>query len=417
MSQLSEIRTQLGKFEEYERELHLKQLQINNLLSITQAINSNHSAAEIFLMYHNFLDFTMSIKKMALYFLEDDKWQCVCNIGLTDEVAAIDATDILKDFRRMMNVTQKDHPLLEHFDNNIPVFHKYNPIAHVLLGGFDEKEDRYNKIQFITALTNVIAVAIENKRLFKRQIEQERLTQEMQLAKQMQLSLVPSKMPKGTKYEVASVYLPHLSVGGDLYDFVQFDNKERLICCIADIAGKGLAAALLMANFQANLRSIIRRRGTPDAFIRMLNKAIYRITEGDRYITFFIAEFDQRTRMLRYINAGHTPPFLYSNGNIEALTEGCTFLGWMEEIPMDIGIGEVHIPDDALLVCFTDGITDVCNPVGTLFSEEGLSSFITQTGMCNAADFNQKLLAHLNDFRVKEDYTDDFTLVTLRLFA
>jgi phosphoserine phosphatase RsbU/P len=353
MSEFSEIRKQLGKFEEYERDLHLKQLQINNLLSITQAINSNHSASEIFTMYRNFLGFTMSIKKMALYFMENDKWSCVCQIGLSEEIANIDATDILKDFTRLDSVDQKEHSLLKHFDNNIPVFHKDVAIAHVLLGGFDEKEDRYNKIQFITALTNVIAVAIENKRLFKRKADQEFIDREMKLASQMQYSLIPRKMPVGKKYEVASVYIPHMSIGGDLYDFIQFDDNQRLICCIADISGKGLAAALLMANFQANLRSIIRRRGSPDNFIRLLNKAIYRITEGDRYITFFIAEFDERTRTLRYINAGHTPPFLYQNGKIQTLTEGCTFLGWMEEIPMKIGIGEIQVPEDALLVCFT----------------------------------------------------------------
>jgi phosphoserine phosphatase RsbU/P len=416
MTEFTEIRTRLGKFEEYERELHLKQLQINNLLSITQAINSNHSATEIFEMYRNFLSFTMSIEKMALYFEEDAQWNCVCSIGLSDELLQSDATPVLRNYTRLTNIVEKSDVLLQFFDNIIPVFHKDMPIAYVLVGGFKGAGDRYNKIQFITALTNVIAVAIENKRLFKRQIEQERLNQEMKLANEMQMSLVPTKMPVGENYELASVYIPHLSVGGDLYDFIQFDHKNRLVCCIADIAGKGLAAALLMANFQANLRSIIRRRDTPDTFIRLLNKAIFRITKGDRYITFFIAEFDQRSRILRYINAGHTPPFLYLDGKLQSLNDGCTFLGWLENIPHQIQIGEVHIPSDALLVCFTDGITDACNAQKEMFNDEGLAEFILKTGMCSAADFNKKLLQHLDDFRGKESYNDDFTLLTLRMF-
>lgn len=415
MSDFSKIRTQIGKFEEYERELHLKQLQINNLLSITQAINSNHSAAEIFEMYRNFLGFTMSIKKMALYFSENDRWNCVCHIGIDEAIYNLDATETLRDYRRLTSIVDKSNSLLSHFDNIIPVFHKDTPIAHVLIGGFDEKEDRYNKIQFITALTNVIAVAMENKRLFKRQIEQEVIRKEMKLANEMQLSLVPTKMPQGESYELASVYIPHLSVGGDLYDFIQFEDKNRIVFCIADISGKGLAAALLMANFQANLRSIVRRRITPESFIRVLNKAIFRITKGERYITFFVAEFDQRTRKLRYINAGHTPPFLFSQGKTIPLTEGCTFLGWLEELPKDIQIGEITIPDEAMLVCFTDGITDVCNQQGELFGDEGLAQFIHSTGLCSAATFNQKLIDHLNIFKGKENYTDDFTLVTLRM--
>ncbi|MFZ4545368.1 MAG: PP2C family protein-serine/threonine phosphatase [Saprospiraceae bacterium] len=417
MSDLANIKSQLGKLEEYERELHLKQLQINNLLSITQAINSNHSAVEIYTMYSNFLGFVMSIKKMALYFAEDGKWDCVCSIGLSPQLQAYDATPLLKDYRRLSSILDKEDPLLSQFDNIIPVFHKETPIAHVLLGGFSDFDDRYNKIQFITALTNVIAVAMENKRLFKRQIEQEALRQEMKLASEMQMTLVPTVMPQGDKYELDSVYIPHLSVGGDVYDFIQFDKKNRLICCIADISGKGLAAALLMANFQANLRSIIRRRDSPETFIKLLNKAIFRITKGERFITFFIAEFDQNSRVLRYINAGHTPPYLYMNGQLQTLNLGCTFLGWLDNLPGDINIGEIQIPGDALLVCFTDGVTDVINANGVHFGDDGLAEFISQTGICGAAEFNAKLLSQLDQYKGTENYSDDFTLVTLRMFA
>ena len=417
MSDQSTVKPQLGKFEEFEMELSLKQLQINGLLNITQAINTNHSAAEIFTMYSDYLSFVMSVKKMALYFEEEGKWNCVCNIGLDAKITSYDATDILKEYKRLSIISDKSHPLLSNFNSILPVFHKETPIAYVLLGNFAREDDSFNEFKIITALTNIIAVAMENKRLFKKQIEQERLRQEMKLANEMQLSLVPAVMPKGKKYEVDSVYIPHLSVGGDLFDFIQFENGNRLICCIADIAGKGLAAALLMANFQANLRSLIRRRDTPARFISLLNKAIYRITKGERFITFFIAEFDQQSRILRYINAGHTPPYLFTNGQVESLQEGCTFLGWMENLPGQINIGERQIPGDALLVCYTDGVTDVVNAEGEHFGDEGLSDFITQTGVCAAAEFNQKLIARLDMFKGTENYSDDFTLLTLRMFA
>lgn len=417
MSDQSSIKPQSGKFEEFERELSLKQLQINGLLSITQAINSNHSAAEIFNMYSDFLSFVMTVKKMALYFEEDGRWHCVCSFGLGPDHNNYDATELLKVYRRLSMLSDSDHPLLSQFDKILPVFHKETPIAYVLLGGFAHDDDRYNKMQIITALTNVVAVAMENKRLFKKQIEQERLRQEMKLANEMQLSLVPAIMPKGGKYELNSVYIPHLSVGGDVYDVIQFENDNRLVCCIADISGKGLAAALLMANFQANLRSLIRRRDSPLKFIRLLNKAIYRITKGERYITFFIAEFDQQTRRLRYINAGHTPPYLFMDGRLLSLNEGCTFLGWMENLPGEISIGEMQIPGDALMVCYTDGVTDVVNADGEHFGDEGLSDFISSTGVCGASEFNQKLINRLDQYKGAENYTDDFTLLTLRMFA
>jgi phosphoserine phosphatase RsbU/P len=417
MSQFSDIRAQMVKLEEYERELHLKQLQINNLLSITQAINNNHSATELYAMYQGFLSFTMNIKKMALYFVEEGGWTCVCHNGLSADIVHADVTEVLGSYRRMTNVSQSDDPLLSHFDNIIPVFHKETPIAHVLVGGFDTKDDRYNKIQFITALTNVIAVAIENKRLFKQQVQQESLKKEMKLANTMQLSLVPSVMPKGKKYELDSVYIPHLSVGGDYYDFLQFDDNQRVILCIADIAGKGLAAALLMANFQANLHSLVRRRDDPATFIRLLNKAMFHITKGERFVTFFIAEFDQRTRKLRYVNAGHTPPYLYQDGKLSTLDLGCTFLGCFEPLPMPVVVGEIDIAEDALLVTFTDGITDTCDVQGVHFGDENLAEFIKNAGINGAKEFNQKLIKQLDDYRKDVNFTDDFTLVTLRMFA
>jgi phosphoserine phosphatase RsbU/P len=417
MSDFTNIRDRIAMFQDYENKLHLKQLQINNLLSITQAINNNHSANEIFEMYRTFLSFTMSIKKLALYFVENGHWNCVCHHGLPELFFANDATTVLEKITRLSDITKDTSDLLKPFDVVIPVFHKHTPIAHVLIGGFGDKDDRYDKIQFITTLTNVIAVAIENKRLFKKQLEQERFRQEMKLAHEMQMSLVPTKMPQGEKYELAAEYIPHLSVGGDLYDYIQFDDANRIVGCIADISGKGLAAALLMANFQANLRSIIRRRDSPDAFIRLLNSAIYRITNGDRYITFFIFEYDQRSQMLRYINAGHTPPLLLQHNKIIALDKGCTFLGWMPDLPSKIDVGEVQITDEALLVCFTDGITDACNDNKEMFGDESLATFIRNVGLCGAKDFNDKLIAKINNFKQNQDYTDDFTLLTLRMYA
>lgn len=417
MADFSTIKTQLSKFEEYERELHLRQLQINGLLSITQAINTNHSSAELFQMYRDFLSFTMSIKKMALYFLREGKWECVTHIGLNESVLEIDATPTLQYFKKVTNVVDKSNVLLRHFDNIIPVFHKETPISHLLLGGSEGDKDWYSKVQFITALTNIITVAIENKRLFKHQLDQARYKHEMKLANEMQRSLVPMVMPKGSFFELASEYIPHFSVGGDYYDFIQFDDNQRLMCCVADIAGKGFSAALLMANFQANLRSIVRRRDSPEEFIKMLNAAIYRITNGDRYITFFIAEFDERTRILRYVNAGHTPPYLYMNEALESLTEGCTFLGCFEKLPTEIQVGEIHIPTEAFLVSFTDGVIDVCNPKKERFEEERMADFIRKEHQQSAADFNKKLLQHLDAFRNGEEYTDDFTLVTLKILA
>ena len=113
--------------------------------------------------------------------------------------------------------------------------------------------------------------------MFKQQIEQERLRKEMQIAKKMQLQLVPSELHRCEKYELSSIYRPHNSVGGDYYDYIEFPG-EKFVFCIGDITGKGAAAALLMANFQANFHTLIRKRDPLDQFVREINDALARAT-------------------------------------------------------------------------------------------------------------------------------------------
>jgi phosphoserine phosphatase RsbU/P len=412
MPELSEIKKELSKFEQLEHELHLKQLQINTLLSITQAINNNVPATGLYEMYRQFLKLELSIRKMALYVLEDSGWECATYLGVNTSELSTDISDFLKTYRRPTNLNHQDNKLLRHFDVVIPVLHKDTPIAYTFLGGFNEKEDRYSKIQYITAITNVIAVAIENKRLFKQKIEQERLKHEMNLAREMQFSLVPQTSPSNEFYEIASIYEPHFSVGGDYYDYIEFEDK--IMFCVADISGKGLAAAILMANLQANLRSIIRKRDKPAEFIRAFNKAIYRITQGEKFVTFFIAEYTPATRQLRYINCGHARPILVQNGEVTFLDKGCLFLGFMEDLLGEIEIGTLEIAPNSLIISFTDGITDTKNAEGEFWGDERLIHFCLENADLSAPDFKKEISKTLATFKGDGEYTDDLTLLAFR---
>lgn len=405
----------LNKIESLERELNLKQLQINRLLNITQAINNNVSASGLFNMYKSFLSWEMGIKKMGLYIKMKDTWECTSSIGIGESLLEMDISDLLPNYTRLNNVLDSDHPLIKKFDVVIPVRHKDEAIAYVFIGGFGEDEDMFTKIQFITTITNIIAVAIENKRLFKRQIEQERLKREMELASDMQHMLIPARLPKGQLYELASIYKPHLGVGGDYFDAIRFEDK-KLIFCVADISGKGLAAALLMANFQAHLHSLIANQPPLDIFVEKLNQAVYRITNGDRFITFFIAEFDESTRQLRYINAGHNPPYLSINGKMEMLTEGCTIIGSFPQIPSQVEVGTVQIDEEAMILTFTDGLTDLKNANGDFLNEQLLKDFLSNNYTLSAEDFNSQLMERIEAFKGDEVYTDDFTVLTCKIF-
>lgn len=399
--------------EKLEKELSLKELQIKSLLTITQAINDNVSADGLFNMYNSFLSWEMGIKKMILFIADGEEWIAPSKINVEENIEQ-DLVQECLTFKRLHTVKDDDHPYLRLFDIIIPVFHKDYPISYALIGGIRDKEDIYNKIQFITTITNIISVAIENKRLFKQQIKQERFNKEMELAKEFQQMLIPENIPKSDFYDVNIYYKPHYNVGGDYVDFVQF-SKERFAVVIADISGKGVAAALLMSNFQAMLHSLIHQYRDLETFVFALNQAVYRITKSDKFITFFIAEIDTKKRELRYINAGHFPPYLINGGEIEELKKGSTVIGAFDKLPF-IEEAKIKLQSDALLFCFTDGLADIQDDNGTYFEESKVQEYVLSNKALSPQEFNEKLINEIDAFKGEQEYVDDIAILTTKVF-
>jgi sigma-B regulation protein RsbU (phosphoserine phosphatase) len=404
---------ELALLEKLEKELNLKQLQIKSLLTITQAINDNVSADGLYNMYKSFLSWEMGIEKMALFIIDDEGWSCTSAIAFNpEEVAAI--MPVLLKHKRLYTVKTEDESVLSGFDIIIPVFHKEIPIAYAVIGGIREREDLYNKIQFITTITNIIAVAIENKRLFKKQLEQERYRREMELATEVQHLLIPEKLPVDSRFALSKIYKPHFNIGGDYLDFIRFD-ENRFAFCIADISGKGVSAALLMANFQAMIQSLIFQYRDLETFVFALNQAVFRITRSERYITFFVAEIDTSKRTLRYVNAGHYPPILFLNGQLSRLEAGCSFIGAFEKLD-SIREETVELDKNAMVVCFTDGLPDLKNDRDDYFGDHQLEQFVREHGQLNPEEFNQQLLQEIDHFRGENEIADDIAVLTFKMY-
>lgn len=414
MADFSDIKKNLSNFEMLERDLTLKQLQINRLLNITQAINDNLPAQVLFGMYNSFLSWEMGIKKMALYIKEEEgHWCCATSIGISEEMLKVDVQDKLTTYTRLHNLTDEEHPLISMFDVVVPVRHKDTPIAYTFIGGFGKGDDMYDKVSFITTITNIIAVAIENKRLFKKQLEQESLKKEMELAGAMQQMLIPSTLPKNERYELASIYRPHSTIGGDYFDFIDYDDP-RFAFCIADVSGKGAAAALLMSNIQATVRYLINKRIGAKAFIHELNASILNSAKGEKFITFFIAEFNTETNELVYVNAGHNVPVLYTKEELIPLDKGCTILGAFDDI-VELEVGRMTLDDDALIILYTDGLTDIQNNKGIYFDEEELYPFIKEYAALPVDDFNAQLQDKIESFKGSNVFPDDVSILTCKI--
>ena len=396
-----------------EKELSLKELQIKSLLTITQAINDNVSSEGLFNMYRSFLSWEMGIAKMILFIRDAEDWAVAARIN----VEAIIEEDVIKEsqaFKRLHTIKPEDNISIRVFDIIIPVFHKSNPIAYALIGGIKDREDIYNKIQFITTITNIIAVAIENKRLFRQQIKQERFNKEMELAKKFQQMLIPEKIPHSDKYAIDVYYRPHSNVGGDYVDFIKY-SEERFAVVIADISGKGVAAALLMSNFQAMLHGLVQQYRDLETFVFALNQAVYRITKSDKFITFFIAEVDTKKRKMTYINAGHFPPVLYNGGEISELKTGSTVIGAFDKLPF-IQEECIELKNDALLFCFTDGLADLQDDDGTYFEETQITKFVLDNKDLSVDAFNEKLITTLDEYKGDREFVDDIAILTTKIF-
>lgn len=400
--------------EKLEKELNLKELQIKALLTITQAINDNIAAEGLFNMYRSFLSWEMGIEKMVLFVRnnENEDWECPTTINVDFSRTKEIIKHVLK-HKRLYTLKKEDAEEIQDFDVVIPVRHKDYPIAYALIGGLKDKEDLYNKIQFITTITNIIAVAIENKRLFRKQIDQERLNKEMELASQVQKMLIPNELPISDYFEIHSIYQPHDNIGGDYLDYVKL-SEDKYAICIADISGKGVAAALLMANFQAMLQSLIYQFRDLETFVFALNEAVYKITKSDKFITFFIAEIDGREKTMRYINAGHYPPVLYQNGTIKTLKKGTTVIGAFDKLPF-INEEKIELSKDAIVFCFTDGLIDLRNEEGNYFGEERINELVVQNKGLKPEDFNNKLMDEINTFKGMQEYVDDIAILTCKI--
>lgn len=403
----------LAILEKLEKELSLKQLQIKSLLTITQAINENVAADGLYNMYRSFLSWEMGINMMGLFILDDGNWTAATHINLESQFLKQDVGKILSSYKRLHTIKKTDPKELQAFDIIIPVLHKDTPIAYSLIGGIKDKEDVYNKIQFITTITNIIAVAIENKRLFKQQIQQERYKKEIELASDVQNMLIPKDLPVTDKFELDKIYKPHLNVGGDYLDYFPFD-KDRFAFCIADISGKGVAAALLMANFQAIIQSLIYQYRDLETFVFALNQSVYRITKSDKFITFFVAEINLKKMNLKYINAGHYPPVLQQNGITRRLDKGSTVIGAFERLPT---IEEEVIPlsKGASILCFTDGLTDLQNEKKEYFDDTVVEELLQNGENLSAKEINTQLLNKIDSFKGKQSYPDDIAVITCKL--
>ena len=251
------------------------------------------------------------------------------------------------------------------------------------------------------------------RRAIAEKLESERRTaQELEIAKQVQARLFPQTLPPLRTLDYAGICIQAREVGGDYYDFLNL-GRDQVGLVIGDISGKGIAAALLMANLQANLRSQSAiALDQPQNLLRSVNQLFYENTTDNAYATLFFAEYDDKVQRLRYANCGHLSALLLRNYNsLERLDSTGTVLGLFEE--WDCSIGESQMSPGDILALYTDGITESFNAAGEEFGEERLVEALRRNRELSSSALLAAIVDEVKRFSPLEQH-DDITLIVAR---
>lgn len=240
-----------------------------------------------------------------------------------------------------------------------------------------------------------------------------RAAQELEIAKQVQARLFPQTLPAIKTLEYAGICIQARQVGGDYYDFLEL-SQERFGLVIGDISGKGIAAALLMANLQANLRSQCAIAfDKPECLLRSVNQLFYQNTTDSSYATLFFAEYDDKVRRLRYVNCGHLSALLLrsDNNTVEKLESTSTVLGLFKD--WDCSIGERQLFSGDTLALYTDGITESFNEAEEDFGEQRLIEALQRHRNLSSSALLTCVVGEVQQFSTLEQH-DDITLIVAK---
>ena len=393
---------------------------LNSLLEITRAINSNQPVNVLLESFVDILCNKLNIGKVIMFKFQNE-WECILAAGVTCEVS--DAIRVNEKFLLYNDISfiSSDQNNLPGFDIVIPVFNNYVPIAYVLIGDLEEEKEGISPVikhlHFIQTISNVIVVAIENIRLFQESLHQEALRKELELASHMQNMLVPnsSTLPNNKYLVMSAFYKPHFEVGGDYYDCIDLSDHE-IGFCVADVSGKGMAAALLMSNFQATLRALFTSDISMESLLQKLNKRVYESAQGDKFITLFIARYDYKTHQLEYVNAGHTQTIVYqmNSKNIILLESACLGMGMIDRLPF-INEKKITIAENSMMLSYTDGLVELLSDTD---DNDVTSAFhVLESAIQNSSDINGVLEEIIDTHNLKgnnQAIFDDITLLGIK---
>lgn len=295
----------------------------------------------------------------------------------------------------------------------VPVVDRGELSAVLVLG---EKVSGYKytveDVNLLATLSNQLAIAITNARLYQEAIEKQKLEEELNVARQIQRNLLPRALPHSPHYELAAFTQPSRQVGGDYYDFFILPDGILGIV-IADVSGKGLGAALLVSQIQAILKAEVRHQRAIARAVANTNFFVSEITAAEQFATMVYAEYNPASRVLTYTNAGHNQPMLVrQDGRCERLDRGGLVLGVMPNVTYEVD--EVRLDPMDTVFFFTDGLSDLESPSGADFGEDRIQNLVVKHRALPAEQLSRQIVSEATAFSQGDLGFDDLTMVVFR---
>lgn len=403
------------------RMLDRKVYELNTLFDLSKDFNILVDRDEIIRIFKFAMLGQMLIRKFFFVLEHDGECNIMATSGINGELSN-DAMDKLfsldDDLTEVDNLLKKKIPFLAENEIKALIGLQFQSEQVALVGvGARANEEEYSTsdYNFLQSLGNLAVLSIQKTYLLEERIEKERIEEELDIAKGIQKGLLPDPLPQCNELDIAASNISSYQVGGDYFDILEAP-ENRLLFAIGDVTGKGMPAALLMANLQAMLHVLLPVDISLSAATGQINDIIYQNTPTDKFITFFWGIFDPNNYQFQFVNAGHNPPLLlrYGDNEIEELTEGGLILGAMSTMtPYEEQT--VTLSKNDILVFYTDGVTEAKNKDGTEeYGEERLYECIKNHRKYSPEEIQEAIIEDIKSYS-KDIQHDDVTIIVIKV--
>jgi len=276
----------------------------------------------------------------------------------------------------------------------------------------DGREFNEDDQKLLAIIAGQSAQVVENARLYEKEQDLFRMQEELRLAKEIQMGLLPKTAPQIPGYDIAGKSIPAQAVGGDYYDFISLD-ENRLILCLGDVSGKGLPAALLMANLQATIRGQSLVNCSPKLCLERSNRLLYHSTASNKFATFFYGILDFSKHQFCSSNAGHDRPILFSKGKKpNILHDAGIALSFLEDYVYEEN--SITLNNHDLLLIYSDGITEAMDEKENEFGVDRVFKIVSENINLSAKGLIDKIISTVNKYTGVRPQMDDMTLVVIK---